>query len=470
MTAAEMSSLADEIEKLYGMFQKDILTAEEFKEAKAAAMAKHRAAASASGGPSTPAEAPKATPSAPPIPPAVGEEEERQPAPVANLSQPSHQSLAKAALRLNFTGFEETNAGLHKMAYNHLMTIFKNILQYPTEAKFRKLKLNNQKLKEELFVSPGVIPLLESIGWEKFDANQPVVVAQVAAVGGVPLVPGEGEVYILNGAPDVPLLNAAIHNLAELQNRDAANEAAIAQYTDQRKSLGMTIRRERWVEANSRGEIMEHVATEVLRNHLDDAMDMVNVLKRILTNIVNNPKDPKFRVLKATNATVRSFMAAFGSLEFLCAVVGFVLENDGLRLPEDRTVDAVQKFIDNQLKDLETTVQRRIDAENEIRQKMAAAEAIKERNAYKREEQRAIDRQKGGPKPLERPASSSGKRVPISEALKYLLGEGPHPLKKGQPEAEGEEVAPPAAKFDIRDISQPQNRKRPNSGDEAGTE
>ena len=55
-----MFSVADEIEKLHGMYEKDILTKEEFQEAKAAVLAKHKAEAVSASTASS------ATPPAPP--------------------------------------------------------------------------------------------------------------------------------------------------------------------------------------------------------------------------------------------------------------------------------------------------------------------------------------------------------------------------------------------------------------------
>ena len=372
-----MSSVADEIVKLHGLMQQGILTPEEFSAAKQALITRTGVAA-----------------------------------PAAATSSPFPRSSGAPLQAVDTSLFEESHTGAHLKAYNHLKKIIQNILKVPGDQRYRRLRFENPILQAELFSDPGAEPFLASLRF---------------VYESVKLPDGRCDDVILlsDDKLDEQMLKQALVVLEELEIRDAAAADAAVEFGKLRRSVGLEVRRERWTAAQRAGELEAFVTKEFLADTAGDllfsSLDSLEVLLTISQNLVDSPSCAKFRALKLSNKRVRRAVCdQRGGLEFLVCVLGFELTSDSISLPFIAAVSADEcerlaggVAMITRIKDVVAAQRLVLLQEQREAAKRAAMDELEA--ARKEMKPKAASSEKP-------PGPSSGKRVPIQEALQQLLG------------------------------------------------
>jgi hypothetical protein len=375
----EKMSVADEIMKLHQLMQQGILTAEEFHAAKQGVLQRGAAAPVAASKDASPSAA---------------------------------LQTRDVSGRIDTSFFEESHTGAHAQAYSHMKKIVQNILRAPGEPRFRRLRMENPTLQNELFSNPGSEPFLKSLGF----VFESVVLAE-----------GRTEDIMIMRDPTVDL-QAALSAVEALELRDAAAAEAAVALGKLRRSVGLEVRRERWVAAQAAGELEPYILKSFLADTAGDmlfsALESIDTLLDVTENILANPGEGKFRRLKLSNRRVRR--AVFdqnGGLEYLVAVLGFELGTDSVALPSNSAA-----LVGDEKERLEGGRSMLISLRNDVHQtrvnllarqrEEATRSALEEMAAARRQAAKKQQEDSSGVAHV----AGSGKRVPLQEALQQLLG------------------------------------------------
>ncbi|ORC88516.1 uncharacterized protein TM35_000161540 [Trypanosoma theileri] len=404
-----MSSLSEEILKLSELFTNGILSPEEFKAAKEAAIKRYN------------------------LPSASPAEDVKD-----------HVKEVKQHIpfsRINISEFDEDAAGQanREKAYGLMETILRNLQFHPMEQKYRRLRLGNPVLQSQLFSVPGTMTFLGSLGFivERDEEKR------------------EENMWL----PDVPqknLLNEALEAINFLRNRDREAQTHTRDYMRLRQNLSLAVRRERWERAKAVGELRTYIAQEFCADDAGDGLHTsasnLEKLDSILRNILHHPTEGKYRKLRLCNKSVyRAVVQQRGGLELLLECAGAELEEEGggeayLVFREGAVTQAELESALRTLEDSQRAVQQaREDASR--REREEALELMrKEMRRARQQEGLQVRRgtkegsQGGGPEHPEEEGHQSRRRVPIAEAVRYLMGKGDACEKYGKDEeGEGEE-------------------------------
>lgn len=324
----------------------------------------------------------------------------------------------------------ESSTGSNAIFFSHINTIVSNLLQFPyNDPKFRRLKMSNHKLNTELLNHPSAVGALQSV------------------IGFAPQYNDvDGERYLIvppSDATHITTLRCVKGALPRLQQRDDIAAEAAKRFAAFRKSVAFEVRMERLAQATAseaddvldahRRKLDEYVVTSLSWNDADVGKKVVTLLRTITENIAREPLNDRFRTLSLTSSTLRdAVFPAQGSVEYLIAILGFHWTENGLemsRFTSDRDVDEFRTTTAQRgcelLERAASSLEAKRLAENELRR----ANALAEREAEKRmllQQQQISQRsvaaatEEVGPTSPSPPAA--GKRIPIADALKILMG------------------------------------------------
>lgn len=97
------------------------------------------------------------------------------------------------------------------------------------------------------------------------------------------------------------------------------------------------------MEDNSR---LYQLCQEIEDKYNEDAVNTAfTLLLKLLTNLANNPNEPKFRIFKKTNDTIKSKILIIKETETLIREIGYVDEGSDLTFKDPR-VDKIKKAIE----------------------------------------------------------------------------------------------------------------------------
>ncbi|KAH9599783.1 PUB domain [Trypanosoma melophagium] len=393
-----MSSLSEEILKLSELFTNGILSDDEFKAAKEAAIKRYT------------------------VPSAPLSEDVKEQVPFSHV---------------NISEFDEDTAGQsnREKAYGLIETILRNLQLYPTEQKYRRLRLRNPTLQSQLFSVPGTMTFLGSLGFvvERDEEK------------------GEENMWL----PEVPqknFLNEALDAINFLRSRDREAQTHTRDYMRLRQNLSLAVRRERWERAKAVGELRAYIVQEFCADDAGDGLHTsasnLEKLLGVLTNILNNPTEGKYRKLRLSNNTVyRAVVQQRGGLELLLECAGAELvEEAGETYLVFRENAATQAGLESALRTLEDS-QRAVQQAREDASRREREEALemmrKEMRLARQQEglQHSRVAKEGSEGKLEHPDGDGGhpprRRVPIAEAVRHLMGRVGASERYGEQEEEG---------------------------------
>ncbi|KEG05499.1 hypothetical protein DQ04_21271000 [Trypanosoma grayi] len=394
-----MSSLSEELLKLAGLFERGILSEGEFKAAKEAAIKSYAPTA------------PTTTTS------------------TTDRTRDSREEVGDDApfLHVNVSAFSDDFAGQSKRekVYSVLETILRNLQQFPSEPKYRQLRLSNPVLQSQLFSVPGAMEFLNSVGFEVETGNN-----------------GGDEWMRLPEGPSRKLIEEALGAIRFLRCRDQDAQAQTRDNIRLREGLILEVRRERCERAKAVGELPSYIAQEFCSDDAGDGLSTsasnLERLHGVLANLLNHPGEAKYRKLRISNRAVyRAVLQQRGGLELLvdCAG-GELLEDSGeafLVFPEVAANEGKIKCALRVLEGARSALQA-------AREKISQSELEEAREAMRGELRRA--RQEEGRRRLAEQKEDGGhsapdategprRRVPIAEAVRYLMG------RAGVPEVGG---------------------------------
>jgi hypothetical protein len=134
----------------------------------------------------------------------------------------------------------------------------------------------------------------------------------------------------------------------------------------------------------------------------------VAIARSLIDNIVMAPEDPKFRTLRFANTTLRRyFFGVPGPLELFVGVLGFTATRDGCVRDDSPSADELR--IAHEILSRVEAALRDADAREAAERREAARQLV------------AADRSRRGTA-QGTPAFAPGTRVPIAQALQFLLG------------------------------------------------
>lgn len=371
--------------------------------------------------------------------------------------------------------FGPSAQGENTTPLQHLSTILKNILQFPTQEKYQSLRLMNDRLQRELFhvrlgdaamlvkqlpteqqPESAAEAFLVGVGFRRELRPLPTTSAATGSSSARGASLGEAEptsepwlVFSL-AAPTSPSsesharLTSALQVIEDIRKRDADTQRHVAEFQSLRKSVVMNIRMDRLRQAVDAGEAESFCELLMLgdasaqlttaptnregalaheEEELSATLDNVQTIRRVLQNIADAPHDERFRKLRLGNRLVhRSLTAQRGGLEFIIGVAGFTLRDDGdvvLEGPaKDKAVNALGCL---------DRIERAVVAKHDKVQREARASAMEYARAEVEaevEKTRAAKRQKAALADLaeRRAGGGSGVRVRLEDAVKHLLG------------------------------------------------
>ena len=73
-------------------------------------------------------------------------------------------------------------------------------------------------------------------------------------------------------------------------------------------------------------DLIEYIKHNNPQNKVSQAM---KIMKKLLTNITNNPEELKFRIIKTTNQTINNDLMCINGIVDLLHHLGFIATNDG---------------------------------------------------------------------------------------------------------------------------------------------
>ncbi|RNE98730.1 hypothetical protein TraAM80_08580 [Trypanosoma rangeli] len=383
-----MASLSEEIRRLSELFSNGVLSEEEFRAAKEATIKNYASLATAA--------------------PQVGKEGEE------GQGAEAHARF----LRVNISGFSDDFAGQaqRNKAYTLLEAILRNLLQFPEEERYRRLRLSNAALRSQLFPVPGVMGFLQSIGFARRSPDG-----------------GEGgDCLQLPEAPSRPLLDEGLGAIAFLRLRDGEAVARNKDCARLRRSLGLEVRRERWEKAKAVGELRSHIEREFCCDDCGDGLyssqASLEKLETILTNALRYPAEAKYRRLRLSNPAVcAAVLRQRGGLEVLVGCAGGVVEEEEgesfLLLREGAATEGKLRCALQAVEGARAAVR---EAQREAGRR-TREEAMEE---VRREARREL-RQCCPPPAPEGPGVGArapgearrGRRIPVAEALRHLMGQ-----------------------------------------------
>ena len=262
-----------------------------------------------------------------------------------------------------------------------LITLLRNVAKNSTEQKFRILKLQNERLSTRLFPVDGVVDFLESIGFQHHpDAGTYVL----------DVLPANLE-DIISHLARVPLIREV-----------NANKEA-------KQKLQASIRMEKREDNKKNGNTAGFTKSELMCS-CGDFEEKFKWMKKVIEGVANgNDTDNKYRKVKLTPKFISECWSRHGSQEFLLDVAGWEVSPDGNHITCDTTEQVQQEAI-QYLSSIFNTYLEQEQAEEE-----------EKRNAARKQIKDLIERRRKDKS--QTPVTPSGKRVPMSEALKYLTGQ-----------------------------------------------
>lgn len=89
-----------------------------------------------------------------------------------------------------------------------------------------------------------------------------------------------------------------------------------------------------------------HCMTLLKENDAQNVKEVCRILLKLCSNILQNPKDPKYRRILLSNTTLSNkLLPASGAIESLFEI-GFIEDGDGFLLPLDSSLKNVQELHD----------------------------------------------------------------------------------------------------------------------------
>ncbi|ESL11208.1 hypothetical protein TRSC58_01048 [Trypanosoma rangeli SC58] len=383
-----MASLSEEIRRLSELFANGVLSEEEFAAAKEATIKNYAPLAAAA--------------------PQVGKEG----------GEGQGAEAHACFIRVNIAGFSDDFAGQaqRNKAYTVLEAILRNLLRFPEEEKYRRLRLSNAALHSQLFPVPGAMGFLQSIGFARHSPDG-----------------GEGGDWLqLPEAPSRPLLDEGLGAIAFLRRRDQGAAARNRDCTRLRRSLGLEVRRERWEKAKAVGELRSHIEREFCHDDCGDGLyssqASLEKLETILANALRFPAEAKYRRLRLSNPAVSAaVLRQRGGLEVLVGCAGGTVEEEGgeafLLLREGVATEG-------RLRCALQAVEGARAAVREVQREAGRRAREEAREEVRREAQREL-RQRCPRPAQEGPGEGAGapgetrrgRRIPVAEALRHLMGQ-----------------------------------------------
>ncbi|RNF15223.1 uncharacterized protein Tco025E_05669 [Trypanosoma conorhini] len=380
-----MASLSEEIRRLSELFASGLLSEEEFRAAKDVTIKSYAPPAAAA--------------------PQVDEVGEHGWEAEAHTRFP-HVNISEF-------GGEFAGQAQREKAYAVLETILRNLIQFPDEEKYRRLRLSNAVLHSQLFSVPGVMGFLQSVGFARRSSD----------------VAEEGDSLQLPGPPGLPLLEEGLGAVAFLRSRDREALARNRDCMRLRRSLGLELRRERCEKAKAVGELRSYIEREFCSDDGGDGLysSQVNLekLETILANVLRCPAEAKYRRLRLSNPAVcAAVLQQRGGLEVLVECAGGEVVEEGgeefLLLREGAVTEAKLRCALQAVAGARAAV-REMQAGMDRQAREEAREAV--RREARRELRRRCPPQCPG-RAGEGAGTQPGRRVRVAEALRYLMGKG----------------------------------------------
>lgn len=298
---------------------------------------------------------------------------------------------------------EQSSVAARATALSCLQRIFFNARTYPSEVKYRQLRLTNPTLQRDLFAVPGTRELLESAGFapvkgeerEKVDVNlqrTPNSVRDAHSSSTASSTTPEAATKLR--LTSTAWLEEGLAAVAFLQEREMAYQRAQAELQRLRKSIVFDIRLEKARQALEQGELAQYLVDVF---SMDDAGDglytsrhHLGVVRQILHNMRRSPREPKYRQMRLQNPVVyRAVVQQRGGLEALMLLAGGSLYEDPV------TQETLLRFAPaEEPAGSETALQSAVDTVAHVEaaleeiQRVREQEARKEAEAVMREERR----------------------------------------------------------------------------------
>ncbi|RNC37498.1 hypothetical protein TcCL_NonESM13332 [Trypanosoma cruzi] len=386
-----MASLSEEIQRLSELFASGALSKEEFKAAKEVTIKSYTPLAATA-----------------PLLGEVGrsreEAEVHTPFPNVNISE-----------------FGEDAAGQpqREKAYTVLETILRNLLQFPGEEKYRRLRLSNPVLHSQLFSVPGAMGFLQSIGFARCASDD-----------------GDGDEWLrLPGMPCRPFLEEGLRAIHFLRTRSREVVARNQDFLRLRRTLSLEVRRERCEKAKAVGELRSYIVSEFCSDDAGDGLysSQINLdkLETILTNVLRCPSEAKYRRLRLGNPAVyAAVLQQRGGMEVLaeCAGGEMVEEaGEAFLLLREGTVTEGKLRCALQAVHAARLAVREVQEKTEQRVREEARAAVRSQARLEREmelRRHCPQHNSEGAELCEGIQRVGGRRVPVAEALRFLMGKG----------------------------------------------
>ncbi|KAJ9463984.1 PUB domain containing protein [Diplonema papillatum] len=287
-------------------------------------------------------------------------------------------------------------------AVDTLAKLLNNIVMKPAEPKYRRLKLANGQLQEKVWSVGGTQQFMASLGFFTTTVD-------------------DAEVFLLeDSAVDTDLLTGAVAQLYKvpLMRQSRQREA-------KRRRMADEVRAEVREKAVAEGTIVNFARKQLLSS--DDLLETADCLRRVLSQVVNHPDEPRYRRVHITEKFRENCWGRPGAQELLISIAkwkhvpgppgfgdGDVIELDEASAAEQRHA---LEFLDATVADWHEQQER---------------EAEETRRAA-REEVRNVVRQyrkdkDGAAQPVPPPAQdaaegSSGRKIAMKDVARYLQGE-----------------------------------------------
>ena len=80
---------------------------------------------------------------------------------------------------------------------------------------------------------------------------------------------------------------------------------------------------------NERSKLYDKIQYIKMKNPEERTSKAMKIIKQLLTNIVNNPSELKFRIIKTTNPNISNSLMNINGIEDLLYTLGFIAKYDG---------------------------------------------------------------------------------------------------------------------------------------------
>ena len=92
---------------------------------------------------------------------------------------------------------------------------------------------------------------------------------------------------------------------------------------------------------NERAKLYDLIQNIKMRNSFEEVSKAMKILKKLLTNIKNNPEELKFRIIKTTNPNISNSLMNIKGIGDLLYALGYIAKYDGNYMLEETDLNNV---------------------------------------------------------------------------------------------------------------------------------